>query len=169
MSYVETVLMPGEKVVYDTKPHWIIFAPSVFWLVAAFLVLIFGHYIPDLRINIGMPLYLIIVIICVLLSFYYVIGSYIRYIASEFAITNQRVIMKVGLIRRFICEILLQKVESVKIDQTVTARLIGYGDITVNGVGGTKDKFKTIPEPLKFHETVQRETERLLEKMNAPK
>ena len=35
MSYAQKTLLPEEKILYTTKPHYIIFFPVVLWLVLA--------------------------------------------------------------------------------------------------------------------------------------
>ena len=52
---------------------------------------------------------------------------------SEYAITNKRVIIKVGLIRRRTVEMSISKIESINIDQSVLGRILGYGDISIVG------------------------------------
>jgi uncharacterized membrane protein YdbT with pleckstrin-like domain len=74
---------------------------------------------------------------------------------SEFAITNKRVIMKVGLIRRKALEMNLSKVESVNVDQTILGRILGYGAITVIGTGGTRESFPRISKPMEFRRVFQ--------------
>src|SRR6202034_3784582 len=80
---------------------------------------------------------------------------WIRSVSSEFAITNKRVLIKVGLVRRHSLELLLSKVEGIGVDQGVLGRILGYGTITVSGVGGTKEAFRTISNPLEFRRQVQ--------------
>ena len=48
---------------------------------------------------------------------------------SEFAVTNRRVIIKVGLVSRRTVELNLEKVESIGVEQTVLGRMLGYGTI----------------------------------------
>jgi len=74
---------------------------------------------------------------------------------SEFAITNKRVIMKVGLIRRKALEMNLSKVESVNVDQSIPGRILGYGAITIIGTGGTRESFRGISKPLEFRRVFQ--------------
>ena len=64
-------------------------------------------------------------------------------------------IVKVGLIRRDTLELLLSKVESIGVDQTVTGRIVGYGSIAVVGTGGTRETFRNIARPLDFRKQVQ--------------
>ena len=74
---------------------------------------------------------------------------------SEFAITNKRVIMKVGLIRRKALEMNLSKIESVNVDQTILGRILGYGTITIIGTGGTRESFARISKPMEFRRVFQ--------------
>ena len=75
--------------------------------------------------------------------------------SSEYAITNKRVIIKVGLIQRRTIEMNVQKVESIAVDQTILGRILGYGDITVVGTGATREKFLQIADPIKFRKVFQ--------------
>lgn len=74
---------------------------------------------------------------------------------SEFAITNKRVIIKVGLISRRTLEMNLNKIESVNVNQGILGRLLGYGTIVVVGTGGTKEPFASIADPLTFRKKFQ--------------
>jgi uncharacterized membrane protein YdbT with pleckstrin-like domain len=74
---------------------------------------------------------------------------------SEFAVTTTRVIFKVGLVARYTTELLLSKVESIAVQQTLTGRLLGYGDLTVIGTGGTREVFRRVRDPISFRNYVQ--------------
>lgn len=80
---------------------------------------------------------------------------------SEFAVTNRRVIIKVGLIARRTVEVNLAKVESIIVDQGVIGRVLGYGTIFVVGTGGTRERFEAIANPLGFRQAVTTATEAL--------
>lgn len=80
---------------------------------------------------------------------------FIRQATSEYAITNKRVIIKVGLISRRTLEMNLSKIESVNVNQSILARLLGYGSIVVIGTGGTRETFHDIAEPLVFRRKFQ--------------
>src|SRR5258706_11991105 len=76
-------------------------------------------------------------------------------ISSEFAVTNKRVLIKVGFIRRHSLELLLQKVEGIGVDQGIWGRAVDYGTIMVTGTGGTNEPFKNIAAPLEVRKQVQ--------------
>jgi uncharacterized membrane protein YdbT with pleckstrin-like domain len=83
------------------------------------------------------------------------VERWIRFSASEFAVTNRRVLIKVGVIRRHSVELLLEKVEGIGIEQSMTGRLLNFGSIIVTGTGGTKETFHEISAPLEFRRQVQ--------------
>lgn len=66
-----------------------------------------------------------------------------------------RVIMKVGLISRRTIEMNVQKVESVNVNQSIFGRILGYGDISVVGTGGSRETFEKIADPIRFKRTFQ--------------
>ena len=80
---------------------------------------------------------------------------------SEFAVTNRRVIIKVGLVSRRTVELNLEKVESIGVEQTILGRILGYGTIVVVGTGGTKEPFLRIADPMGFRRAVNEATEAL--------
>lgn len=142
MSYVENNLLPNEQITYRAKLHWIIYLLPVAVFAIAILVVSMGG---------GEVAGIAIAIIAVVM-----LGPpWIRSTSSEFAITNKRVLIKVGLIRRHSLELLLQKVEGIGVDQGILGRIFGYGTITVSGVGGTKEAFQRISNPLEFRRQVQ--------------
>ncbi|MBI1919851.1 MAG: PH domain-containing protein [Geobacter sp.] len=78
------------------------------------------------------------------------IAPLIDRLTSEFAITNRRVIIKIGLVSRHILEMNLSKVESINVDQSVMGRMLKYGTITIIGTGGTREVFHKIAHPMEF-------------------
>lgn len=83
------------------------------------------------------------------------IAPMIQSSTSEFAITNKRIIIKVGLISRRTIEMNLQKIESVNVNQGIFGRMFGYGTVTVIGTGGTKEAFHAITNPMEFRKQFQ--------------
>lgn len=83
----------------------------------------------------------------------------IRRATSEFAVTNRRVVVKVGLISRQTLELNLAKVESIGVDQSIFGRILGYGTIVVIGTGGTREPFRTIANPMGFRQAVNQAIE----------
>jgi uncharacterized membrane protein YdbT with pleckstrin-like domain len=85
----------------------------------------------------------------------FALDRYIRLVTSEFVVTNKRVLIKIGLVRRHTLELLLGKVETIGVEQGVPGRIFNYGTIIVTGTGGTKELFPVIARPLEFRKAVQ--------------
>lgn len=140
MKYIENNLLPGEKVVYWAGLHPIIFLPA---LLLALL---------------GLAAFAVGVVpagVILLVSLMIALNRYVRLVTSEFAVTNRRVLIKTGLVRRHTLEILLARVETVGVEQGIFGRIFNYGTIIVIGTGGTKEVFPCISKPLEFRKTVQ--------------
>lgn len=142
MSYIDQNLMPGERITHKTKLHWAIFIWPLIFFVISFVN------------PISMPFELWSLPF-LLLAFITGIPSLMKYFTSEFGVTNRRVIVKVGLIRKRSLEILLNKIESIGVDQTLAGRIFGYGSILVTGTGGTHEPFKKVMAPYEFRRHVQ--------------
>lgn len=87
------------------------------------------------------------------------IAAWILRSSSEFAVTNRRVMIKIGLIQRRTLELNLSKVESIEVEQTFWGRLLGFGEIEVIGTGGTRERFGQIAAPLEFRKAVHEAAE----------
>jgi hypothetical protein len=66
------------------------------------------------------------------------------------AITNRRVVAKIGFIWRRTIEMERQKVESVSVDQSILGRMLDYGTIIVRGTGSTLEPMVHIDSPVEF-------------------
>lgn len=139
-SYCADNLISGEQILYRTKLHKIMFVPPV--IIAMFMWTLAKAF-PER----ATLFYFIATIVLV--------WKLIVYITSEFCITNKRVLIKVGFIKRKSLEILLTKVEGIFITQNIPGRIFGYGSIVVNGTGGTREPFAVIANPLEFRHKLQ--------------
>ena len=122
-SYVDCALTNNEKVVYlGHTSLW----PMGWWI-------FFGILLTP-----------VVVGLIILLS------VYIKYKITELAITNKRVISKVGLISRRTIEMNLQKIESIQVDQSVMGRIFNYGSLVISGGGTPQAPIPGISNPMEF-------------------
>ena len=82
----------------------------------------------------------------------------VAYRTTEFGVTNKRVIIKTGFIRRHTLELLLRQVEAISVDQSLTGRLLGFGSLTLTGTGGVREVFHRVVDPLEFRRRIQGQT-----------
>jgi len=150
MGYVEDNLMPGEAVTYRAHLHWVIYLRAALIALLGLVLLV----VEGLVGRTPGPLAILGVAVLLVAALVWFV-QWVKSRTSEFAVTNKRVIVKVGLVRRDTLELLLSKVESIGVDQTVTGRIVGYGSIVVVGTGGTRETFRNIARPLDFRKQVQ--------------
>ena len=130
MGYVERHLLPNEQVLYKTRLHWILFLKPGLVLLAGIILSAALWQVRD------QPSlwYVGAAVGCV-----WILVHLIELMTSEFAVTTTRLIFKVGLIARYTTELLLSKVESIAVTQSLLGRILNFGDLTVIGTGGTKE------------------------------
>jgi uncharacterized membrane protein YdbT with pleckstrin-like domain len=85
-------------------------------------------------------------------------GGVIRRFATEVAVSNKRVLIKRGFFSRRSIEVLLPKVESIGVDESLLGRMLGYGTVIVRGTGGTFETFDKIAHPNELRWQVQQQT-----------
>ena len=141
MSYIDENLLPDEHVVYRAELHWIIFARAILVLVAG-LVLVF---VP----RIGQAGLVVLLIGVVML-----VPPFVAYRTTELGVTNKRVIVKTGLVRRRTLELLLRQVEAISVDQSLLGRVLGFGSITLTGTGGVREIFHRVRDPLELRRRI---------------
>jgi len=165
MSYVDSNLVSGETVIYQTRLHWIVMLghivlgclllglPGVLLLYYALSQT--GIESKTLRIVEGGGVaFLVCGVVTILMGM-------VRRNATEMAVTNRRVVIKTGLVSRKTIEMLLNKVESIEVSETAFGRMLGYGTIVVIGTGGTPEPFHKVAHPLVFRSQVQQQIEKL--------
>jgi uncharacterized membrane protein YdbT with pleckstrin-like domain len=132
LSYVDRHLQPGETVIYRTTVHWIVYAPAT----------------AVLRVN---PIATAILLALALVLW---LNGWIRRLSTELAVTDRRIITKIGLIRRTTMEMNRSKVESVVVEQGILGRILDYGTIVVKGTGGGMEPLSGIDRPLDFRSRI---------------
>jgi uncharacterized membrane protein YdbT with pleckstrin-like domain len=144
MGYVDRRLTTGESVLYHARLHWVIFiAPALIALLGLVAIAIGGD-------ELGLVGAALLFVAVALAMSRWIVRS-----TSEFAVTNRRVLIKVGVLSRHSVELLLTKVEGIGVDQDLWGRLLDYGTVVVSGTGGTREAFAKIADPLRFRTEVQ--------------
>ena len=147
MSYLDDHLLAGERVVYRARVHWSIFATAI--------VVIALGVVLAIVLRVYQPAYWYAGAALAGIGLLLAIAPAIHYASSEFAVTDKRVVAKLGFIERESLETLLSKIEAIGVDQGIGGRMLGYGTITITGTGGTEESFPRIADPLEFRRQIQ--------------
>ena len=143
MSYVQRVLQPGEIVRHTASIHWIVYGPGISILVAA--LAIFGYAEFGAR---GSTFWQVVAGGLGIAGLLLLVPEWFTWWTTEIAVTNLRVIYKTGFIRRTTNEMNMDKVESVRVVQSIAGRILDYGDVTIIGTGEGEEELRTVARPL---------------------
>jgi len=152
MSYVKSVLQPGENIRFSTDIHWMVYLPGLLVLVVA-IVFYFVAWSFGTTGNMAFVVHSLAAILFAAAAVLLFIGWFKRW-TTEVAVTDKRIIYKRGFISRYTIEMHLDKVESVDVDQSVLGRILGYGDIIIRGVGASLEPLRNIESPIEFRSHV---------------
>jgi len=141
MSYIDNNLLPGEVLRLRGHVHWVIFLPAIFLLCISTALF---FYLDQIVVS-------TMIVVIALMSF---VRAFIYYFTTELAVTDQRVIVKFGFIRRTTFEYNMTRITGLNVVQTVLGRMLNYGDVFVNSMGGATTPVPVISDPVNFRHQV---------------
>jgi uncharacterized membrane protein YdbT with pleckstrin-like domain len=152
-------------VIYQTRLHWIVMLGHLLVGILLFALpggILLYYASASKSMDVGMQHVTqaagAALLVCGLIAI--VMGA-IRRGATEMAVTNRRVVVKVGLASRRTIEMLLSKVETIEVQETAFGRVLGYGTVVLVGTGGSTEPFEKMSHPLEFRSQVQQQIEKL--------
>lgn len=163
MSYVEKHLIEGETIIYETRLHWIVLVVPIlvgllFGLTGVAMFFLSARTPADS--SVASQSMTIIGAACLAIALIFIVRGILMRNATEMTVTNKRVFVKVGLAARRTIELLLSRVESIGVEESVMGRMLGYGRVIVHGTGGTPEVFNMVAHPLEFRTQVQQQIEK---------
>ena len=144
MPYVQVTLLENEKVLLETKlSYWAFTKP-----ILAALISIAFSYAAFTNDMITLGCWFAVVVPNIAIYIWLVRRS------TEMAVTDMRVLIKTGVVKRDTQELYLTRVEGVEVDQSVMGRLLGFGDLRVRGVGTEIATVRNAAQPMAFRKAV---------------
>jgi len=140
MGYIEKNLMNGEQIVYEARQHWIIYLKPFLLLLIAIGLFVIPTKDMALLMQVCMSVVLLVVA---------AIWAVNIYGGRKYILTNRRLILKRGILRRESTDLVLRRCEGVSISQTILGRMLNYGDVNVS-TGEVANKFVQIENPVQF-------------------
>lgn len=147
-SYTTATLQANERPLHHTTIHWMALMGSI---LGAGLALILIGPIAMFASWKGFPVAWVLFLIPAGILLAAAVGVK----TSELVITDRRVLIKVGFIRRHTFEMFISKIESVAVYQGMMGRIFNYGTVEIRGTGGSAESFATIAAPLQFRDAIQ--------------
>ncbi|MEK6750550.1 MAG: PH domain-containing protein [Pseudomonadota bacterium] len=136
MSFIQRSLGANEKLLCSAEiSYW----PMAPWITFAVVVFYMGANLP----NPGGVMFWGVVLL---------VYGWLRYRSTELGITDKKVVAKYGLIKRDTIELLLPKIESIQVRQSILGRIFNYGSIIVAGAGTPQAPVPGIHAPMVFRQ-----------------
>jgi uncharacterized membrane protein YdbT with pleckstrin-like domain len=151
MAYYTKVLQPDEKVLVVGHLHWSIYRHALLLLLAALALLIGSFWAPQPEGPTGVRLVAAVLAVVGLVMFF---AATIHRRATEIVVTDRRVIFKRGILSRHTVEMNVSKIETVDVEQSLTARLLGYGTLMIHGTGSDIEPLRRIGHPLAIRSAI---------------
>ena len=152
MAASQLELMPGENMVLSGNPHWWYFWKQVAAGVGV-LALLFLLVTIDADWASTIIGWLAVLAFVVWLA--NTIYEFIQWRTTRFAVTDQRVAYQSGIIRRSGVSIPLNRINNVNFEQSLIARMLNNGVVTIESAGETGDSvFENIPDPEKVRTVI---------------
>jgi uncharacterized membrane protein YdbT with pleckstrin-like domain len=144
-------LMPGERVVLSSHPHWWYFWKYVLALFVVLLVFVLGVWADG-----GIQTFLLwVALLGIVVVAMATAVQFLQWRTTTFAVTDKRVAYQSGLVSRRGVSIPLNRVNNVNFHQGVIARLLNNGTVTIESAGETGESvFSNIPDPQQVRQVI---------------
>ncbi len=138
-------LMPDEKLVLASNPHWFYFWKQVAAGIGLLLLLLLLWTVETDWVDTAIGWITLIAFVVLIINTIY---EFIQWQTTRFAITDQRVAYQSGILRRRGVSIPLNRINNVNFEQSFVARILNNGVVTIESAGETGDSvFENIPDP----------------------
>jgi hypothetical protein len=151
VGYPRKLLNPGERVAVDVGPHWkYMVRPGAAVIVALALAVDALGAETDRWEELALAG---ILVLCLL----WLGVRYLKWATTSFTVTNERLILRRGVLRRAWREILLDRLTDISCRQTLGDRVLGCGDILIESPGRDgQEVFPDLPHPLRIQKEIYR-------------
>lgn len=156
-SNPSTLLLPGEKIIYKTNPHWLFLVIPILQIYL-FLFIYFFFACPFLGTIDFDGLEGICYILALFAFFFLTLVFYLDWRFNRLYLTNLRLIKERGIIGKRFMAIRLTDIEDIVYSYGIWGRIFAYGDLIVESAGTYGIMiFKGIPRPRKVKSIIERQ------------
>ena len=158
MAFPRKLLIPGERLVLELRPHAIAVALATLGAVVATAIAIwlpatvhaFDH-------GAGRASVWILWLVFMLA---YPVRKYLWWLTSNFVVTSSRVIHREGFIAKRSMEIPLDKINDVRFEQNIFDRVVGAGTLVIQSASEAgRNEFSFIRHPEEVQRTIYQQSE----------
>jgi uncharacterized membrane protein YdbT with pleckstrin-like domain len=155
MAFPRRLLVEGEELVLDLRPHWIALVMPTVATIAAFVVMLilyrtFEEEILDIVVGVAGALFLLA----------YPVRRLVDWLTSHFVVTSDRIIHRRGFIAKYSMEVPLEAINDVRFEQGILDRIIGAGTLIIQSASEAgRQVFDDIRDPEDVQRTIYHQGE----------
>jgi uncharacterized membrane protein YdbT with pleckstrin-like domain len=155
MAFPRRLLVEGEELVLDLRPHWIALVMPAIATIATIAVMVvlyetFEERILDTIVGIAGTLFLLA----------YPVRRLVDWLTSHFVVTSDRIIHRRGFIAKYSMEVPLEAINDVRFEQGIVDRMIGAGTLVVQSASEAgRQVFDHIRRPEDVQKTIYHQGE----------
>jgi uncharacterized membrane protein YdbT with pleckstrin-like domain len=154
VPFPRELLTDDEELVLDLRPHWWYITPASIYLGVAILlgiVALAQEWAKPIQVFFGL---------LVLVALFHFAQRYGRWATTNFVVTNERVVSRMGVVAKKGIEIPLDRINTVFFNQSFFERLLGAGDLGIESAGeGGRQTFSDIRKPSLVQQEIYRQKE----------
>ena len=163
MPFPRRLLIEGEELVLDLRPHWIALVGPAIATVAILIGMVVLYQVFDERI-----LDVVVGIAGTLLLLGYPVRRLVDWLTSHFVVTSDRIIHRRGFIAKYSMEVPLEAINDVRFEQGILDRMIGAGTLIVQSASEAgRQVFDHIRRPEEVQRTIYHQGELNQQRMMA--
>jgi uncharacterized membrane protein YdbT with pleckstrin-like domain len=155
MPFPTRLLIEGEELILDLRPHWIALVMPAIATIATLAVMMvlyeaFDESILDNVVGIAGALFLLA----------FPVRKLVAWLTSHFVVTSDRIIHRRGWIAKYSMEVPLEAINDVRFEQGIVDRVIGAGTLVVQSASEAgRQVFDHIRNPEEVQKTIYHQGE----------
>ena len=160
-SYVDSLLGDREKILLTARQHWFTLFSAIVLEIIFIIILVVGTALAIAYLSYDYVV-LIIGILLLLIPIVTMVTDILNWTNKQYLITNRRVMQISGVVNKNVIDSSLEKVNDIKMVQSVFGRIFNYGDVeilTASELGA--NNFRRIARPIHFKTTLLNAKEKL--------
>jgi uncharacterized membrane protein YdbT with pleckstrin-like domain len=161
MAFPRRLLTDGEHIVLDLRPHWVTLLGPVLWTIVLVAAAIGGSIgLQHTSISDKSTATLIVAGVAIVAWLILAFPRILRWLTTQFALTNERLIARSGVVAKRSKEIPLEAINDITFTQSFWGRLIKEGTLVVESAGERgQESFRNVRNPEAVQKSIYHESE----------
>jgi uncharacterized membrane protein YdbT with pleckstrin-like domain len=154
VPFPRRLLIPGEELILDLRPHWIALVGPALVTALAFALATWASTQVDGAVQAVIWGAFLVVMIA------YPVRKVVDWATSHFVVTSDRIVHRRGLIAKYSMEVPLEAINDVRFEQGIVDRVIGAGTLVIQSASEAgRQVFDHIRKPEEVQRTIYHQSE----------